>query len=83
MAHNHDHTPGNFNRAFAIGTVLNLIFVVVEAGYGGKAIGSPIKRPLYATRYTFSPCGYPKEADKRWTKQEITNNNAAELLNNI
>ena len=32
--HNHDHSPGNFNRAFAIGTVLNLIFVVVEAGYG-------------------------------------------------
>lgn len=36
MAHNHDHNhaPSNFNRAFAIGTVLNLIFVLVEAGYG-------------------------------------------------
>ena len=26
--------PTNFNRAFAIGTILNLIFVVIEAGYG-------------------------------------------------
>lgn len=37
MAHNHDHhnhAPNNFNRAFAIGTVLNLIFVLVEVGYG-------------------------------------------------
>ena len=37
MAHNHDHTPNNFNRAFAIGTVLNLIFVVIEAGYGAMS----------------------------------------------
>lgn len=36
MTHNHDHnhTPNNFNRAFAIGTALNLIFVLVEAVYG-------------------------------------------------
>ncbi len=41
MAHTHDHhththtqTPDNWNRAFAIGTALNLIFVLVEAGYG-------------------------------------------------
>lgn len=34
MAHNHSHAPSNFNRAFAIGTVLNLLFVGVEAGYG-------------------------------------------------
>lgn len=34
MAHNHSHAPSNFNRAFAIGTALNLIFVLVEAGYG-------------------------------------------------
>lgn len=35
MAHDHDHNlaPSNFNRAFAIGTILNLIFVVIEAGY--------------------------------------------------
>jgi cobalt-zinc-cadmium efflux system protein len=33
-SHNHSHTPNNFNRAFAIGTVLNLLFVVIEAGYG-------------------------------------------------
>ncbi len=37
MAHDHSHhshTPGNLNRAFAIGTVLNLLFVVIEASYG-------------------------------------------------
>lgn len=36
MAHNHnlDHGPSNFNRAFAIGTILNLLFVLVEGGYG-------------------------------------------------
>jgi cobalt-zinc-cadmium efflux system protein len=36
MAHEHAHThaPTNFNRAFAIGTILNLLFVVIEAGYG-------------------------------------------------
>ena len=34
MAHNHAHAPANFNRAFAIGTILNLLFVVIEAGYG-------------------------------------------------
>ena len=34
--HNHDphHAPDDFNRAFAIGIVLNLLFVGVEAGYG-------------------------------------------------
>lgn len=32
--HNHHHAPDNFNRAFAIGIVLNLLFVGVEAGYG-------------------------------------------------
>ncbi len=42
MAHNHDHdnehghnhVPADFSRAFAIGTALNLIFVLVEGGYG-------------------------------------------------
>lgn len=36
MSHNHDHShsPTDFNRAFAIGTALNLAFVIVEAGYG-------------------------------------------------
>ncbi len=33
-SHGHSHTPSNFNRAFAIGTVLNLLFVFIEAGYG-------------------------------------------------
>jgi cobalt-zinc-cadmium efflux system protein len=32
--HNHHHAPDNFNRAFTIGIVLNLLFVGVEAGYG-------------------------------------------------
>ncbi|MFN2355633.1 MAG: cation transporter [Desulfopila sp.] len=32
--HNHSHTPTNFNRAFAIGIVLNLAFVMIEAAYG-------------------------------------------------
>lgn len=32
--HTHHHGPDDFNRAFAIGIVLNLLFVGVEAGYG-------------------------------------------------
>ncbi len=32
--HGHDHGPVNYNRAFAIGVSLNLIFVAVEAGFG-------------------------------------------------
>jgi cobalt-zinc-cadmium efflux system protein len=32
--HGHDHAPADFSRAFAIGTALNLIFVLVEGGYG-------------------------------------------------
>jgi cobalt-zinc-cadmium efflux system protein len=34
MSHDHNHEPLNFNRAFAIGTILNLGFVAVEAVYG-------------------------------------------------
>lgn len=40
MTHNHDHChghshpPADFGRAFAIGTALNIAFVLVEAGYG-------------------------------------------------
>lgn len=30
----HHHTPASFSRAFAIGVVLNLGFVLIEAGYG-------------------------------------------------
>lgn len=33
-AHSHAHAPRDFGRAFAIGTALNLGFVVVEAVYG-------------------------------------------------
>lgn len=36
MAHDHDHAPRNFGRAFAIGVTMNLAFVVVEAFYGWK-----------------------------------------------
>lgn len=32
--HGHSHAPADFGRAFAIGIVLNLAFVVVEAAYG-------------------------------------------------
>ena len=30
----HSHAPSSFGTAFAVGTALNLAFVVVEAGYG-------------------------------------------------
>ena len=33
-AHAHGRAPADFGRAFLIGTVLNVGFVVVEAGYG-------------------------------------------------
>ena len=32
--HDHAHSPSDFGRAFALGTLLNLGFVVVEAVYG-------------------------------------------------
>jgi len=32
--HGHSHAPKSFGRAFAIGTILNLTFVIVEVGYG-------------------------------------------------
>jgi cobalt-zinc-cadmium efflux system protein len=35
--HGHSHAPADFGRAFLIGTVLNVGFVVVEAGYGFAA----------------------------------------------
>ncbi|RZL03770.1 MAG: cation transporter [Rubrivivax sp.] len=34
--HGHVHAPANFNRAFAIGIVLNTVFVAIEAFYGWK-----------------------------------------------
>ncbi len=34
--HDHDHAPANFNRAFAIGIALNIVFVVIESFYGWK-----------------------------------------------
>ena len=35
-SHAHHHAPANFNRAFAIGIALNLVFVAIEAGYGWR-----------------------------------------------
>ncbi|MBC7985824.1 MAG: cation transporter [Sphingomonadaceae bacterium] len=37
--HDHGHAPADFGRAFAIGIVLNTLFVAIEAGFG-FAIGS-------------------------------------------
>lgn len=39
MEHDHDHSapPADHNRAFAVGILLNLAFVAVEAGYGVRA----------------------------------------------
>lgn len=34
--HSHSHTPANFNRAFAIGIALNIVFVIIEAFYGWR-----------------------------------------------
>jgi cobalt-zinc-cadmium efflux system protein len=36
-AHHHAHAPANYGRAFAIGVVLNLAFVLVEVWYGWKS----------------------------------------------
>jgi cobalt-zinc-cadmium efflux system protein len=35
-AHEHDHAPATFGRAFAIGIALNAVFVAIEAFYGWK-----------------------------------------------
>ncbi len=37
MSHDHNHQISNYNRAFAIGVILNVIFVAIEAGYGVAA----------------------------------------------
>jgi cobalt-zinc-cadmium efflux system protein len=34
MAHNHDHSPKDYSRAFAFGVAFNVGFVIVEAAYG-------------------------------------------------
>ena len=34
MPHDHKHEIRNYNRAFMIGVILNVIFVVIEAGFG-------------------------------------------------
>ncbi len=35
--HHHHHATPDYNRAFAVGVVLNVIFVVIEVSYGVKA----------------------------------------------
>lgn len=37
MSHDHHHHISHYNRAFAIGVMLNVIFVVVEVFYGVAA----------------------------------------------
>ncbi|MFO8165641.1 MAG: cation diffusion facilitator family transporter [Desulfatiglandales bacterium] len=37
MSHDHNHHTTNYNRAFAVGVLLNSIFVAIEAGYGVAA----------------------------------------------
>ncbi len=37
MSHDHNHQASDYNRAFAIGVTLNVIFVAIEAGYGVAA----------------------------------------------
>ena len=32
--HGHSHAPANYNRAFAIGVAINVVYIVVEATYG-------------------------------------------------
>ncbi len=34
--HGHSHAPANFDRAFAIGIALNVVFVAIEAFYGWR-----------------------------------------------
>ncbi len=34
MSHNHSHAINDYSKAFAIGITLNIIFVVIETGYG-------------------------------------------------
>ena len=37
MSHDYNHQISNYNRAFAIGVMLNVIFVAIEASYGVAA----------------------------------------------
>lgn len=34
MSHDHSHKISDYNRAFAVGIMLNVIFIAIEAGYG-------------------------------------------------
>lgn len=37
MSHHHEHEVKSYDRAFAVGIILNVVFVAVEAGYGFTA----------------------------------------------
>jgi len=37
MSRDHGHHTANYNRAFAVGVLLNIVFVAIEAGYGVMA----------------------------------------------
>lgn len=34
MGHHHDHAPANYRRAFALGMVLNVGYILIEVGFG-------------------------------------------------
>ncbi len=34
MSHHHTHSTKSYNKAFAIGIALNVVFVVIEGVYG-------------------------------------------------
>ncbi len=34
MSRDHSNEIGNYNRSFAIGVILNIVFVAIEASYG-------------------------------------------------
>lgn len=34
MSHNHAHDHKNYNKAFAIGVLLNVFFIIIETFYG-------------------------------------------------
>jgi Co/Zn/Cd efflux system component len=34
MPHSHDHGHANFNKAFALGVALNVVYIIVEVAFG-------------------------------------------------
>ena len=50
--HGHNQVPADFGRAFAIGIVLNLGFVIIEAIMAGSPTRWPCSRTLATTSAT-------------------------------